>query len=145
MKSRLRTFAPALVGLIFLSAGAPRSSAQISKGIRAHLVHSFMIGNTLLPPGEYTFRMVDEPDLSAMTATSEHYKTSVDFLVKEVKDDHVPSHSQLVFRKYGDIEFLSKIFEAGSLIGVELRETSRQEERFVKQGQQAQEHTEEQK
>ena len=145
MKSRLRTFAATLVGLIFLSAGPTCSNAQISKGIRAHLVHSFMIGNTLLPPGEYTFRMVDEADFSAMTATSEHYKTSVDSLVKEAKDDHVPSHSQLVFRKYGNTEFLSKIFEAGSLIGAKLRETSRQEERFVKQGQQAEEHAEEQK
>jgi len=145
MKSRLRTFAATLVGLIFLSAGPTCSNAQISKGIRAHLVHSFMIGNTLLPPGEYTFRMVDEADFSAMTATSEHYKTSVDSLVKEAKDDHVPSHSQRVFRKYGNTEFLSKIFEAGSKDGAAVTERSKQEARLMEQGQQALEHSEEQK
>ena len=58
MKSHVRTLAPVLVSLFFVTAGTPRLNAQIVNGIRARLDHSFVIGNTTLPPGEYTFRMV---------------------------------------------------------------------------------------
>ena len=107
--------------------------------------HSFIIGNTTLLPGEYTFRMMQDSDLAVMTATSENDKTSVDFIVRETTADHTPSHSELVFRKYGNTEFLSKIFEGGSKSGGEVTETSRQEARLAKRMQHAMEHTEEQK
>jgi len=81
MKSHVRTVASVLVSLFFVTVGTLRLKAQIVNGIRAHLDHSFVIGNTTLPPGEYTFRMVDNTDLSMMTATSENNKVSVDFIV----------------------------------------------------------------
>jgi hypothetical protein len=145
MKTHLRTLAPVLVSLFFVTAGAPWLNAQITNEIRVHLDHTFVIGNTTLPPGEYTFRMMQDSDLSVMTVTGENDKTNVEFIVRETIDDHTPSHSDLVFRKYGNTEFLSKVFEAGSKGGVEVTETSRQEARFVKHGQHATEHTETQK
>jgi hypothetical protein len=146
MKCHLRTLAPVLVAsLLFVTAGAALLNAQIADPIRAHVDHSFIIGNTTLPPGEYTFRMMQDSDLAVMTATSENDKTSVDFIVRETTADRAPSHSELVFRKYGNTEFLSKIFEGGSKSGSEVTETSRQEARLAKQMQHATEHTEEQK
>ena len=145
MKKHLRTLAPALASLLFVAAGAPWLHGQIAEAIRAHVDHSFIIGNTTLPPGEYTFRMMQDSDLEVMTATSERDKTSVDFIVRETTADHTPSHSELVFRKYGSTEFLSKIFEGGSKSGGEVTETSRLEARLAKRMQHATEHTEEQK
>jgi hypothetical protein len=145
MKNHLRTLAPVLVTLLFVTAGAPWLNAQIIDAIRAHVDHSFIIGNTTLPPGEYTFRMMQDSDLAVMTATSENDKTTVEFIVREAINDHTPSHSELVFRKYGSTEFLSKIFEGGSKTGAEVTETNRQEARLVKHMQHATEHTEEQK
>jgi hypothetical protein len=145
MKCYLRTLALALVSLLFVAAGAPWLNAQITDAIRAHVDHSFIIGNTTLPPGEYTFRVMQDSDLEVMTAASENDKTSVDFVVRETTADHTPSHSELVFRKYGSTEFLSKIFEGRSKSGGEVTETSRQEARLAKQMQHATEHTEEQK
>ena len=145
MKNHLRTLTPVLVSLLFVSAGAPWLNAQIAGAIRAHVDHSFIIGNTTLPPGEYTFRMMPDSDLAVMTATSENDKTTVEFIVRETIDDHTPSHSELVFRKYGNTEFLSKLFEGGSKTGAEVWETSRQEARFVKHTQRATEHSEAQK
>lgn len=145
MKCHLRTLAPVLVSLLLVAAGAPWLNAQITDAIRAHVDHSFIIGNTTLPPGEYTFRVMQDSDLAVMNATSENDKTSVDFIVRETTADHTPSHSELVFRKYGSTEFLSKIFEGGSRSGGEITETSRQEARLAKQMQHATEHTEEQK
>jgi hypothetical protein len=143
MKINLRSLTPVLVGLLFVTPGALWLNAQITNEIRTHIDHSFVIGNTTLPPGEYTFRMVPNSDLSVMTATNENDKTSVAFLVREAIDDHTPNHSDLVFRRYGNTEFLDKIFEVGSKDGVAVTETSRQEASFVKQGQHAIEHHEE--
>jgi len=146
MKSHLRMLPPVLlISLLFVTAGAALLNAQIADPIRAHVDHSFIIGNTTLPPGEYTFRMMQDSDLAVMNATSENDKTSVDFIVRETTADHTPSHSELVFRKYGNTEFLSKLFEGGSKSGAEVTETSRQEARLAKQMQHATEHTEEQK
>lgn len=145
MKSHLRTLAAVLIGLYFVTAGAPWANAQITNEIRAHLNHSFVIGNTTLPPGDYTFRMLPDSDLSEMTASSADGKTSVEFLVRDTVADHTPSHSELTFRKYANTEFLNRIFEAGSKTGAEVMETGRQEARFVKKRQHAMEHTEVQK
>src|SRR5579859_2014656 len=129
MKNHLKTLASVLVSLLFVSAGVPWLNAQIMNPIRAQVEHSFIIGNTTLPPGEYTFRMMQDSELAVMTATSENDKTTVEFIVREAIDDHTPGHSELVFRKYGNVEFLSKIFEGGSKTGAEVTETNRQEAR----------------
>jgi hypothetical protein len=144
MKHLLKTFTPALLGAGFIALNAPLLNAQITNQIRAKIDHSFVIGNTTLPPGEYTFRMQQDSNLSLMNVSSDNDKTSIDFLVRQAIDDHRPNHSELVFRKYGNTEFLSKIFETGSKNGAEVTETSREEARFAKQGKQASEHTEEQ-
>ena len=145
MKSRLGILVPVLISLFFATAGASRLNAQIINEIRAHIDHSFIIGDTTLPPGDYAFRMIQDSDLSAMNVTSENDKIGEEFIVRDTVGDHTPTHTEIVFRKYGNTEFLSKIFEAGSKSGVEVTETSRQEARFVKQHQRAMEHTEVQK
>jgi hypothetical protein len=145
MKNAMRMLAPVLLCFVFAIPGTPFLNAQITNTIRAHIDHSFVIGNTTLPPGEYTFQMIHNTDLQLMTATSENDKTSVSFIVGSAIDDHTPRHSELVFRKYGDTEFLSKIFESGSRDGAEVTEPSRDERRFAQQGLQPIEHTEEQK
>ncbi len=145
MKRYLRTLAALVACLFFVVLEAPLLNAQIANEIRAHLNHSFVIGNTTLPPGEYTFQVLQDSQNSVMTATSENDKTSVSFVVGAAIDNHTPAHSELIFRKYGNTEFLSKIFEAGSKSGLEVTEPSREEKRFTQQGMQPMEHTEEQK
>jgi hypothetical protein len=145
MKSCLKTLTPVLVSLFFVTAGTPWLNAQITNAIQAHVDHSFVIGDKTLPPGEYTFRMMGDSNLTVMTTTSENDKTTADFTVRATIDKHRPDHSELVFRKYGDTEFLSKVFEVGSKTGVEVTENRKQEARLAKQGQNVMEHTEEQK
>lgn len=85
--------------------------------------------------------MTTDPDQSFMIATSQKGTNIAQFLVRESIDDHRPSHSELVF----NTEFLSKVFQAGSRNGVAVTEPSKQEARFIDQGQHASEHSEEQK
>jgi hypothetical protein len=145
MKKAMRMLAPVLLSFVVVLPGTPFLNAQIANTIRAHIDHSFVIDNTTLPPGEYSFRMVHNTDLQLMTMTSENDKTSVSFIVGTAIDDHTPRHSELIFRKYGDTEFLNKIFESGSRTGAEVTERSRDEKRFAQQGLHPTEHTEEQK
>lgn len=144
MRSRVKTLAPVLVSSLLLTVGAAWLNAQITNAIQAHVDHSFVIGDKTFRPGDYTFRMMEGSDLSVMTVTSKNGKMAADFHVQEAIDNHQPRHSELVFRKYGNTEFLTKVFEAGTKTGVGLTETSKQEAHFVSQGQQGMEHSEEQ-
>jgi len=143
MKAHSRTWS-VLFSFSALILAVPLLNAQITNDIRAHINHSFMIDNTTLPPGQYTFRIMQNSDLQVMTAIGDDNKTSVTFVVREVRDDHTPAHSEVTFRKFGNEEFLNKIFEAGSKMGVAVTETGREEKHLVAEGQHATEHTEEQ-
>ncbi len=144
MKSYVRRLAPMLAGFCFAAAGALSLNAQITNAIKAHVNHSFVIGDKTLPPGEYTFRVVKNSDLSVMIARRNNGKPAVEFGIRQAIDNHRPRHSELVFRRYGNTEFLSKVFEGGSKNGVAVTEPSKEEARLVKEGQHPIEHNEEQ-
>ncbi len=144
MKSHVRTFAPALIGLLLVTAGAARLHAQITNPIQAHIGHSFVIGDKTLPPGDYIFRVEGNTDLGVMEVQTKNGDNIAQFNVRRSVDNHRPKHSEIVFRRFGDTEFLSKVYEAGSKSGVALTETSKQEAQMVSAGQHAIEHTEEQ-
>jgi hypothetical protein len=142
MKTRL--LAPVVAGLGALALGALCLNAQITNPIRAHIAHSFMIGDRLLPPGDYTFRIEGNSDLGVMSVQNEHGDNVAQFNVRQSVDSHRPKHSEVVFKRYGNTEFLSKVYESGSKSGVAVTETGKEEARMVSQGQHAMEHTEEQ-
>lgn len=143
MKNCLRTLARMLAGFVPLTIGALCLSAQPADPIEAHIDHSFVIGEKTLPPGQYTFRM-EHHATGVMRVENQRGDNVAQFEVRQTTADHRPRHSELVFRKYGNTEFLSRIFEGGSRTGAALTETSKQEERLVSTGQHALEHTEEQ-
>ena len=142
MNTKLRLLSIVSAGFVFAATATPRSNAQIMNAIKVHLDHSFVVDNTTLPPGQYTFRMMHNSDLQLMTVSSPDHKTSVEFIVREAIADHTPNHSELIFRKSGNTEFLNKIFEVGSKVGIAVEETSREEARLNKQGQHGTEHME---
>lgn len=143
MKSLLTISAPILT-CFFVAVCAPSMSAQVTNAIKAHIDHSFVAGEKTLPPGDYTFRMSQNSNLSVMVVENQRGDNVAQFTVQETTANHTPRHSELVFRKYGNTEFLRKIFEGGSKSGSEIYETSKEEARMVSDGQHAMEHTEEQ-
>ena len=118
--------------------------AEIVGHVEATIHHRFIVGNTTLPAGTYTFRMLQGTDLNAMSATSEDGNTSVEFLVRRSEDSHAPRHTELIFDRYGNNEFLLHIYEVGLKDGVTVIEPSREESRLEKRGVTPVEHTEEQ-
>lgn len=141
---RVSVFALSGFSLFLVVFAAPAVQSQIIGGIEANINHPFVVGDTTLPPGHYIFRMMSGSDLTAMTVTNAATDTSVEFLVREAVGSHTPQHSELVFNRCGNKEFLTKIFEIGSKTGVAIQQPSREEARLEKQGQQPVEHAEEQ-
>jgi hypothetical protein len=80
-----------------------------------------------------------------MIASSQNGTNVPQFLMRQSINDHGPSHSELVSNEYGNAEFPSKILEAGSKEGLAVTEPSKQEAHLINEGQQALEHSEEQK
>jgi len=130
--------------MFFVTAAAPWLNAQLTNPIQAHVKHSFMIGDKTLPPGEYTFRIEGNTDNGVMTVQNQKGDTLAQFNVRQSVDNQRPKHSELVFKKYGHTEFLSKVYEGGSKNGVAVTETSKEEAHLMSGGQHGIEHTEEQ-
>jgi len=123
---------------------ATLSPAQITSAIQATIHHQFTVGEATLPPGRYTFRTVPDSQAELMTVSNEDGTVSDEFLVRRSLDPHIPKHSVLVFREFGNREFLAHIYQVGTKDGVTVVEPSREESRLEKQGQNPVEHREEQ-
>ncbi|MDE3163195.1 MAG: hypothetical protein KGL64_08035 [Acidobacteriota bacterium] len=123
----------------------PRSSqAQITERIVAKIPHSFIVDNKTLPPGQYTFRIVQQTNQSTMRISDADGRTVMEFLVRDSIDDHLPKHTELVFNRYGNKEFLAHIYQTGTKLGAAVVDASREEAGLKNQGQSATTHTEEQ-
>ncbi len=66
MNCHVRKVIPILVSLFFVMPGASWLHAQIANDLRAHIDHPFVIGDTTLPPGEYTFHVMQGVENSVM-------------------------------------------------------------------------------
>jgi len=134
----------ALFSVVCLSILAiPAAQAQITLPLKADIQHQFTVGQTTLPPGEYVFRMLEGSSLNAMIVTNKDNDTSVEFLVRNSIDSHVPQHSELMFNRYGTKEFLTNLYDRGEKLGVAVIEPSREESRLLREGRQGVPHTEE--
>jgi hypothetical protein len=118
------------------------ASAQIVNQVDATISHSFIVSTKTLPPGKYTFQVQQDSDNTVMTVTSADGKNSDQFLVRDSQASTTPAHTELIFRRYGNVEFLSKIFAAGNKLGVAVSEPSKQEKELQAQGKQPTEHAE---
>jgi hypothetical protein len=100
--------------------------AEMTPRMTAHIPFGFHVGNSVLPAGEYT---VDtEPGPGLVRLRSADCKSSVTILANAVQSLSVPRESKLIFSKYGDDYFLSRIWKAGSDTGNELRKSRRETE-----------------
>ena len=141
---RLFRLAAAFATVVVLVALPRSSQAQITENIVASISHSFIVNNTALPPGKYTFHMIQQTGEAVMRVSSADGRIATDFLVRDSINDHLPQHTELVFNRYGGKEFLARIYESGTKIGASVVNVSREEACLKNQGQTGTTHTEEQ-
>lgn len=105
-----RLLAGFLLALAFALLFVGRAQAQTSGDLDAHIPFGFHVGNTKLPAGDYRIRTIDDSDLKLMEISSVDGSMSALFDVEGIRSNDVPANSELIFNKYGDQYFLSKLF-----------------------------------
>lgn len=142
MQRSLKAIRPLMAGLLLTV--TPWLTAQITNEIKAHIDHSFVVADKTLPPGDYTFRTQGDGTGAIMVARNSRGDNVAEFAVRQSVDNRSPKHSELIFKKYGNTEFLNKIYEGGNPNGVAVSETSKEETRLIQEGRGGMEHAEEQ-
>ena len=129
-----------LIALVFALTMYPsKAQAQIVGDLEVNIPFQFHVGNTKLRAGQYVIHMLDDSNLRVMEISSADGSTSALFEVRTSQASSTPAKSELIFNKYGNRYFLSKVFEEGSSSGSEVFE-SRYEKRVGQAAAEAQEH-----
>ena len=102
---------------------AGKAHAQIVGNLDADIPFQFHVGNTVLPAGSYRIKVLDDSNLNVMEISSMDGSSSAFFQVQESYAKTTPDRSELIFNKYGDQYFLSKLFDQGEPDGSELTES----------------------
>src|SRR5438445_6062980 len=128
-----------LLPVFALTIFAGKASAQIVGDLDADIPFQFHVGNKELPAGKYRIHVQDDSDLTVMEITSVDGSTSALFQVQESDANSAPAKSELIFNKYGNRYFLTKLFDEGNPSGSKVVE-SRYEKQVSKAAVEAQEH-----
>jgi hypothetical protein len=100
-----------LVAFVALTVSPAAVHGQIVGNLEANIPFAFHAGNTKLPPGTYRIHMLDNTDLTVMEITSADGSMSALFEVESAQAKTKPVKSELIFSRYGNHYFLSKLFD----------------------------------
>jgi|MudIll2142460700_1097286.scaffolds.fasta_scaffold199845_1 hypothetical protein len=137
LRSRFSALLLASASVLLLTTVA--AHAQITHGVHASVPFAFNAGDTKLPPGNYTIRVLDIEDPHVLTIADKSGKVEVLFTTEAARVDQAPGKTELVFDKVGDREFLSQIWLEGMRDGYQLAK-SRMQLKLEKAGAKPQSH-----
>jgi len=109
MKKQIMIMAILLGCLI--AAGASHAQAQTLDPIKADIPFDFYIGEKLLPAGEYP---ITEKYQGLMEIQRDDGKATAFFITNDSQPRQEPTASELIFNKYGNETFLSRVEERGN-------------------------------
>src|SRR5580704_8642978 len=139
-KSRKAFHLAFLIALVCaLTIHPAQAHAQIIGELKADIPFQFYAGTAELPAGEYVLRMLDNSNLKIMEISSADGATTALFQVQDTRANSAPRKGELVFNKYGDIYFLTSVFDQGNPDGSEVPK-SKYEKRVSQAGTEAQKH-----
>jgi hypothetical protein len=131
----LSLFIALVLGLTVYST---KAQAQIIGDMEADIPFQFHAGNTKFPAGKYIIHLLDNSDQAVMEIRSADGTSSTLFDVRPAVANAEPAKSELIFNKYGDRYFLTKLFEEGVADGSDVLE-SRYEKRVAQAAAEGQE------
>jgi hypothetical protein len=133
MERTMKTLLLACVTTMVLAASAAPARAQVIDELDANIPFEFTVRNTTLPAGNYVIKRSGLPAGQVMEIRTADDRKAVFFMTISAQLPNEPRKSELLFDRVGDRYFLSKIFEVGSRLGVELPR-SHQERRLEHEG-----------
>lgn len=110
--------------LVTLAVGA--ASAQSTVTAKASIPFDFIIGNKMLPAGDY--ELVSNVVPGTLVIRSSEQKVGMFTLVHDCNARAEQEKSKLLFNRYGSSYFLSQMWIAGNNTGLELAPGSREKE-----------------
>jgi hypothetical protein len=119
-----------LVGAL-LAVGVGQAQAGIGETIEADIPFAFHAGDARFPAGKYVVEPLGQ-DQNVMEIRSLDGDQAAAFMVRSTQAETNPMQTELVFNKYGDQYYLSKLFDEGSLDGAVLTESHY--EKLMKKG-----------
>ena len=116
----------AILGLAAMLAAKP-ASAQSGVVMTAEIPFEFTVGKTKLPAGKYAVTM-RSPSSGVLLIQDDGWHRSVMTLTDKAYASDTMNESLLVFHRYGDQYFLSRVWTSGSDIGCELHKSAAERE-----------------
>ena len=109
------------MGLLSLLSVMPLA-AQIDNGVDFTTSFPFYVGNAKMPAGSYKITQsdMDAPILEIQSNNGVH-SALVDFIPTQSAQPH--PHSDVTFHKYGDTEYLNRVWVEGQEYGMKLDST----------------------
>jgi hypothetical protein len=129
-----------LASLFFVLATGTAAFAQLSGNMEISIPFKFYAGNTLLPAGKYTVRVVDMDDPLTLTLRNADDTVEVFLGTDSVTRADTPREAAFDFQKLGNKEFLSAIWVEGQTAGYQLEEP-RLERKLEKAGMNKEKHS----
>jgi len=116
-----------------------KAHAQIIGELEVTIPFQFYAGTAKLPAGKYIVHMMENSNLRIMEISSADGGTSALFPVGDTRVNSAPRTGELIFNKYGDVYFLTRVFDQGNSDGSEVIK-SQYEKRVSQAGTEAQKH-----
>jgi hypothetical protein len=119
MKNLLKV---AVVTVALTLGSALPALAQIGDGMGFNTSFPFYAGNVKMPAGSYKITQtdIDANDLQVQSADGK-YSAFVDFIPMHAEAPH--AHSDVTFHKYGNVEYLNRIWIVGQRYGMKVEPT----------------------
>lgn len=106
--------------------------AQIDPGVDFTTSFPFYAQNTKLPAGSYTVRKAAaNSSFLEIRSTDDKYSAFLDYVPTRAGQEH--AHGDVTFHKYGNVEYLNRIWVEGDDYGVRL-EPTKAEKQAASQG-----------
>ena len=119
MKSILKL---AVIGLALTLGSALPAMAQIDNGLDFTTTFPFYAGNARMPAGSYKITQADiDANELLIQSTDGKYSAFIDFIPTQAEEPH--QHSDVTFHKYGEVEYLNRIWVSGQRFGMKSEPT----------------------
>lgn len=104
----------------FIMAASFAAQAQAARRIRVNVPFDFVVGKRTLPAGTYTVKQMTRDNDSLLLLQSADGRTTESVLTNRVEATKESAAAQLDFHRYGDTNFLFRVWTPGTQSGREL-------------------------
>ena len=116
-----------IAGLLVLTSMAVTQVARAQESLVVDIPFAFVAGNARLPAGEYRVQKLNRNSAVLLMHCSDSSASAL-VITQAAQANELQSESKLIFNRYGNNYFLSKIWSSESATGSQLPKSPREKE-----------------